>query len=113
MLHPLYSLKINGIHTEYNRDWEKKAFENFVSNLPGSGREIYINELQKMYSNLYYLYLREHNKKIFLGKTPRYYLIIDELLEVFPDAKYILLIRNPLAVLGSIMRSWINKLVTL
>ena len=106
MLHALYTLKNNGIYTEYNVIWERKAFDNFVSNLPGGGREIYMNELRKMYSNLYNAYLSENNKKFFLDKTPRYYLIIDELLEVFFDAKYILLIRNPLAVLGSIIRSW-------
>lgn len=42
----------------------------------------------------------------FLDKTPRYYLIIDFILELFPDAKVILLTRNPLDVAASIVNSW-------
>lgn len=42
----------------------------------------------------------------FLDKTPRYYLIVEELMRVFPDAKFILLTRNPMAVLASISRTF-------
>ena len=38
-----------------------------------------------------------------LDKTPRYYHIIDELVELFPKAKFVLLARNPLSVFGSIL----------
>lgn len=49
--------------------------------------------------------------KVFLDKTPRYYLIIDEILETFPDAKVILLLRNPCAVFTSIVTSWIQNIL--
>lgn len=39
----------------------------------------------------------------FLDKTPRYYHIIDELYELFPTAKFIFLVRNPLAVFASML----------
>ena len=42
----------------------------------------------------------------FLDKTPRYHLIIDEIITVFPQAKFILLWRNPLSVVSSIMSTW-------
>jgi len=45
----------------------------------------------------------------FLDKTPRYYHIIPELGEMFPDAKFILLFRNPLAVLNSFLKTWVGK----
>ncbi|WP_367872606.1 sulfotransferase [Luteolibacter sp. Populi] len=37
----------------------------------------------------------------FLDKTPRYSLIADELVEVFPEAKFIILWRHPIAVMNS------------
>lgn len=40
-------------------------------------------------------------KKYFLDKTPRYYLIAEELHQVFPEAKFIYLFRNPIDVFDS------------
>ncbi len=42
----------------------------------------------------------------FLDKTPRYFLIVDFILDLFPDAKANLLTRNPLDVAASIVNSW-------
>jgi hypothetical protein len=57
---------------------------------------------------LYQQALEESGKQYFLDKTPRYYFILQELQRVFPDAKYIILFRNPLAVLGSVLRTWVK-----
>ena len=108
MLHPSYSLKKSGIYSEYNFNTDRKAFEVFVEGLP-DGEETYIQSLNEMYLNLYSYYIDGTNCSYFLDKTPRYYLIVNELLKIYPDAKYILLIRNPLAVLGSIINSWISN----
>ncbi|MGA0900824.1 MAG: sulfotransferase family protein [Luteolibacter sp.] len=40
-------------------------------------------------------------KEWFIDKTPRYTLIADEILKTFPDAKFIVLWRHPLAVVAS------------
>lgn len=48
-------------------------------------------------------------KKRFLDKTPRYYLIIPQLLRTFPDAHFVVLLRNPLAVMASIARTWAKE----
>lgn len=40
-------------------------------------------------------------KEWFIDKTPRYTLIADEIIKVFPDAKFIVLWRHPLAVAAS------------
>ena len=50
----------------------------------------------------------QSGKKRFLDKTPRYYEVFDELQKVFPNAKYIILRRNPLAVLASILNTWVQ-----
>jgi hypothetical protein len=107
MLHPSYTLNNNdGIYAEYDRLIERKAFENFITELPNGGRKKYLTSLSQMYLELYESYLQENKKKDFLDKTPRYYLIANELIEIFPDAKYILLIRNPLAMFSSIITTW-------
>jgi len=42
----------------------------------------------------------------FLDKTPRYHLIAEDLIEAFPDAKFIFVWRNPLAIVASMMDTW-------
>jgi len=108
MLHPLYALKTEGIKTNYNVKTAKIALESFIADLP-EAEKTYQYEMGKMYRNLYRYYLKDTNSNYFLDKTPRYYLIVDELLELFPQAKYILLIRNPMAVLGSIIKTWTKE----
>ena len=43
---------------------------------------------------------------VIIDKTPRYYWIIEELLRMVPQCRVILLIRNPLAVMSSIIETW-------
>jgi hypothetical protein len=45
-------------------------------------------------------------RTIFIDKTPRYYLILPTLRRLFPNARYIWLIRNPLDVAASYLTSW-------
>lgn len=108
MLQPAYALKEDLPHLEYNSLWEKRASANFIASLP-EGRKTYIEALSDMYGKLYGTYLKKESKTLFLDKTPRYYLIINELHDIFPDAKQILLLRNPLSVLRSIIKSWTGK----
>ena len=46
---------------------------------------------------------------VVVDKTPRYYWIIDDLLRFMPDCRIILLIRNPLAVLSSVITTWASN----
>ena len=103
MLHPVYALKRSGYTAEYNAGWAADALEDFYEVLP-EGEETYIAALRKMASHLYNSVLSRSGKRYFLDKTPPYYLIIPELLRIFPKAHYIILYRNPLAVLSSIFR---------
>jgi hypothetical protein len=48
-------------------------------------------------------------KTRFLDKTPRYYLILDELYRLFPQAKFVILFRHPLAVLNSVLETWVKE----
>ncbi len=49
--------------------------------------------------------------ELFLDKTPRYYLIINEILQTFPAAKILILVRNPCAVFTSILTSWVRDIL--
>jgi len=108
MLHPLYALKPDGYHAEYNVHWAQKAVQSFFQTLPGGENE-YIEGMRRMYAYLYELALANSDKIYFLDKTPRYYLVIPELCRVFSEAHYIILLRNPLAVLCSILSTWVKE----
>lgn len=98
----IYALKPMGVEAEYNAEYARLAFEGFLESLPG-GKAIYEEQTRKMVLSLYERVLEGKGKIYFLDKTPRYYLIIPDLVQLFPQAKFILLIRNPLAVLLSIL----------
>ncbi len=55
---------------------------------------------------VYNRHLSACERQILVDKTPRYYLIIDFLRSVFPDARLLLLLRNPLDVAASFKDSW-------
>ena len=45
----------------------------------------------------------------FLDKTPRYYYILEDLYQQYPDAQFLVLYRNPVSVLASIQKTWLSK----
>lgn len=108
MLPPAYTLRDDGVHAEYDESLARRGIRTFWKDLPG-GRADYIEGVRRMYGFLYQRALQGTEANLFLDKTPRYYLILPELKEIFPRAQFILLIRNPLAVLSSILRTWIGE----
>ena len=46
------------------------------------------------------------DRRYFLDKTPRYHLVVRDILELFPEGRFIFLWRNPLAVIASIVNTW-------
>lgn len=103
----MYSIKESGIYTEY---WQKNmlgAFSDFFQTLP-DGKNDYLEAIQQLTLDLYGKAARNLDKDAiyFLDKTPRYHLIVDEILDMFPDAKFIFLWRNPLSVASSIIDTW-------
>src|SRR5262249_40497787 len=108
MLHPLYALRAQGHTADYNAEWARAALKDFCDNLEG-GEQAYLEALRGMGVSLYNQALQRSGRPCFLDKTPRYYQICPELRRTFPEAKFILLLRNPLAVLSSILTSWIHE----
>jgi hypothetical protein len=99
-----------GMEAIYDQGNAAKGIREMIDNLPG-GRPTYVAHLRQLCVALF----RElaHDKSIFIDKDPRYYLILDFLVELFPDAKFIFLFRNPLDVMCSMMSTWLENLLLL
>lgn len=108
MLHPFYAFQRIGFQAEYGVDLARVGVQNFIQALP-LGRDDYVEAIRRMYAYLYERALLSTGKRLFLDKTPRYYFIIPELLQTFPKAHFIILYRNPLAVLHSIINTWTRE----
>lgn len=106
MLHPLYALHEFGHTAEYDAGLAHAALRDFWVSLP-EGRKTYIKAIQRMAATLYNG-ATPPGKIFFLDKTPRYYNILPELAEVFPNAKFVTVVRNPLGVLSSVLDSWVR-----
>ena len=107
MLHPTYALQENGVQAEYDANLARTGLELFLGELP-KGRRDYLEGLSRMFGYLYERVLQNTDAHFFLDKTPRYYFILPEIRRIFPEARFILLFRNPLAVLSSIFRTWVR-----
>ena len=104
LISPLYAIRVDGVYAEYSHKTSAKALQGFAETLPG-GRDDYLAEVREMALRLYDK-ASEPGARYFLDKTPRYSLVVDELFEMFPDARVIFLWRNPLAVVASIVDTW-------
>lgn len=107
MLHPVYGLREEGIQSEFNSVWAREAVNEFLGNYT-DGSEVYDNAIRAWAKVIYDNVLQKAGGKIFIDKTPRYALIIPELYRLFPRAKFIFLLRNPMAVLASELSSHVK-----
>ena len=83
-----------------------KAVEDFCRTLP-NGKSDYLGELRELTLRLY-AKASKNGSRYFLDKTPRYHLVVEDVIRLFPDGKFIFLWRNPLSVIASIMNTWAN-----
>ncbi len=107
MLHPFYALRPKGYEAEYDSHIARNALQSFLQMLP-DGEDGYFEALRLMYIYMYESALESTGKQYFLDKTPRYYFVIPELYRTFPKANYIILLRNPMAVLCSVIKTWVK-----
>jgi len=107
MLHPLYALRDGGIETDYDHANATHATRHFLENFK-LGIDIYQEAVRKYADTFYQAALSAEGKSYFLDKTPSYTHILQELYTIYPHAKYILLLREPLALLHSALTTWIK-----
>ena len=107
MLHPLYALKESGIKSEFNHRWARRGVQDFLTHYT-DGDEVYIRALRNWAGEIYGNALHRSGKVHFIDKTPRYFFIVPELARVLPEAKFVFLLRNPLAVLASELKTYVK-----
>ncbi|MCS4054129.1 hypothetical protein GGQ06_002734 [Salinibacter ruber] len=108
MLHLVEGLRDStDVDAGFNSEYAKTAVNNFLSSMP-SGKKAYQQAIRKAALCVYKKALENRDEDIFLDKTPRYYHIIPELIEVFPNARFLILVRNPIAVFASILDTNMN-----
>lgn len=96
--------EVNGpVYAEYGHGLSVRAMHDLVAACGGD--EHYHAAVASFVTTVYAGGLPE-GRDYFLDKTPRYFLIVDYLYKVFPDAKVIFLFRNPLESLASMMTTW-------
>ncbi len=105
VLLPLVStMRREGIYTNYDQNAVVDAIRDFYTAMPG-GRAAFTGALRDLALRLYTDRARP-GARYFLDKTPRYHLILDEIFELFPDARFVFLWRNPLSVIASMLDTW-------
>ena len=102
MLHLVYGLRSSGIEADYQAQYAYLNLKKFIEEIP-NGETAYKEAIGKMATHLYENALKPSGKKYFLDKTPRYYFITPDLYRIFPEAKFVFILRNPLSVLSSIL----------
>lgn len=100
MLSLIHTFKQTGNMNGYNPKQTIVNYLNYLDVVDG-GLNIYKKKIKKLALEIYSFKVEDDN--YFLDKTPRYYHIIEELYDLFPNAKFIFLVRNPLSVFSSIL----------
>lgn len=100
----VYMSRKGGSVSEYSAETSREAIEDLKSGMAG-GIGSYSLKLRGFVDSIYQS-LSTEGDIYFLDKTPRYYLIIKDIAELFPDAKFIFLFRNPVQVYASILSTF-------
>lgn len=102
----VYSLRRDGVLAEYVHPLMVDAIEDFSDELP-RGREDYLREAHDFASHLYEKAAGDQ-AQYFIDKSPPYCLVAEEIMEMFPDGKFVFLWRNPLSVIASMLNTWMD-----
>ena len=79
----------------------------YSQNLVSNSERNWADCIQAFAVNFYSNFAESHHTK-FVDKTPRNAIFIDEIVYTFPNAKFIILLRNPLDVIASINNTFGN-----
>lgn len=100
----LYTLKPVGARADYWHLPAHQAIGDLISELPG-GESDYL-ESMRAFAISVYSKATPGDEAYFLDKTPHYHFVASELLDLFPDGKFVFLWRHPLAVVTSILETF-------
>lgn len=111
-LHLITPLAHLGVHARverapYDPVITQNALRELVTALP-NGENDYLDALRAATDTLYGRLLDTSGRKLLLDKTPAYALVLDFLARLYPNARYVVLTRNPVAVWSSIVNSFFD-----
>lgn len=92
-------------YSEYGGMWANKGASEFYNN-ERLGKRKTLSILGESYLAMLRETFPEHAGKYFIEKTPRNSLIVDSIIEAFPNAKFIFLWRHPAAIIHSMNKTW-------
>jgi hypothetical protein len=78
-----------------------------VGQLP-NGEADYLDALRACTDTLYARLLAPSRRELLLDKTPAYALVLDFLARLYPDARYVVLTRHPMAIWSSFVKSFFD-----
>ncbi len=87
----------HGVFSSYGHIQSVNAFKRIEKDC----NEAFIDNLIAEFAKSVYTQYTKNQERYFLDKTPRYYHILEDLIRIFPDAKFIVLLRNPISVFAS------------
>ena len=93
------------IVSQYWQSYCSIGISGLINKLP-EGNEDYNKCINEFVNKIYQKLTKASCATYFLDKTPRYFLILPFIKEVFPNAKIIFLVRHPLDVYSSILKTW-------
>jgi hypothetical protein len=100
----VYTLRNEGAHAEFKTEFLRHAVEDICQFMP-NGLKGYQEQIRIFATGLYEQ-LSTQGHRYFIDKTPPYSLVAQEIIQIFPNAKFIFLWRNPLAVAASVIKTW-------
>jgi Sulfotransferase family len=100
----VYARRAEGIRAEYSQQLAAFALWDFANALEG-GPATFDLRLRTFVQDLY-ADAAEEGARYFLDKTPHYLNVADDLLRLFPDARFVFLWRSPVAVLASLLKNF-------
>jgi hypothetical protein len=103
----LISMSKQGTHlSNYSSQVCTQAINSFTKEIDNNNN---YNELLADFVLSLYQVAKQGDESFFIDKTPRYYYIIDEIINLFPNAKFIFLFRNPVQIYASVLTTWCNN----
>ena len=99
-----YTLRPTGVDAEYVHPLMVDAIGDFCRELP-EGRQDYRSELRRTVLALYGK-AADGKARYFVDKSPPYCLVAEEIMELFPNGKFVFLWRNPLSIVASLIETW-------
>ncbi len=104
LLPQAYAFRRRGIDGEYLHFRMVEAIDDFCRELP-RGQADYRDALRDFVLDLY-AKAGGDGARYFLDKSPPYCLIANEIIELFPEGRFVFLWRNPLSVVASLIDTW-------